>query len=163
MIRNILSAIAGLVVAWILFTAIQAGGHYMIPPEIDLDLADPYSVRAYMASLTPAMFAVVLAGYAVGSFGAGLVIGKIAESTSNAIPIIVGAILTLGWVMNLIWLPHPMWVAILGFFMFIPFTILGKSITAGAGAASSEEGSGGESEELDDPEAEAEPSTDEEE
>ena len=133
--RNILAAILGLVSAWVVFFLIQTASHYINPPPVGLNMESGFSVEAYMQSITPLMFAVVLAGYAIGSFVGGLVIGYLANSKGNLIPIIIGAILSLGWVLNLIALPHPLWVAVLGFFMFIPFTILGKSVSAGSGAA----------------------------
>lgn len=131
MVRNVLAVILGFIVGWVVFTAIQTLSHLVFPPAVPLDTNDLESIRRYMESLTPAMYAIVLAGYAIGSFAAGLLIGKIAESKGNLIPIIVGGFFTIGWILNLIMLPHPIWVAVLGFFMYIPFTILGKNLTAG--------------------------------
>ncbi|MCO6509856.1 MAG: hypothetical protein J5I65_03615 [Aridibacter famidurans] len=140
MVRNILAAILGLIVGWVVFTAIQTIGTLVFPPPVALDTNNLDSIKAYMESLSPAMYGVVLAGYAIGSFAAGLLIGKIAESKGNLIPIIVGGLFTIGWILNLIMLPHPIWVAVLGFFMYIPFTILGKNLTAGSGTVAADAG-----------------------
>ena len=138
MIRNILAVVIGVVAGWIVFTVIQAVLPFIFPPTVYLDLNSQAAIEAYMASITPAMFAVVLAGYAIGSFIAGLLIGKVAESKGNVIPLVVGGFFMIGWILNLIMLPHPKWVAIVGFFMFIPFTVLGKNLTAGAAAEAGE-------------------------
>lgn len=139
MVRNIIAGVLGIVVAWILFTLIQAGSHLVFPPEVPLNTNDLESIKRYMETITPAMFAVVLAGYAIGSFGGGFVIGKVAESKKNTIPIIVGGLLTIGWILNLIMLPHPIWVAVVGFLMYIPFTILGKNVAVKPGAGTDDE------------------------
>lgn len=131
MIRNMLAAVIGLVVGWIVFIVIQSVLPFIFPPTVYLDTSSQESINQYMASITPAMFGVVLAGYAIGSFVAGLIIGKIAENKGNALPFIVGGMFTLGWILNLVMLPHPKWVAIVGFFMFIPFAVLGKNLTSG--------------------------------
>lgn len=149
MVRNILAAILGLIVGWVVFTAIQALSHLVFPPTVPLDTNNLESIKAYMESLTPAMYAVVLGGYAIGSFAAGLLIGKIAESKGNLIPIIVGGFFTIGWILNLIMLPHPIWVAVLGFFMYIPFTILGKNLTAGPDFIGAEAGMSSDAAEAD--------------
>ena len=149
MIRNILAVIVGVVVGWIVFIVIQAVLPFIFPPTVYLDLNSQAAIEAYMASITPAMFAVVLAGYAIVSFIAGLLIGKVAASKGNLIPFIVGGIFMVGWILNLIALPHPKWVAIVGFFMFIPFTVLGKGLTAGAATEAGEAEAGiGETEEA---------------
>lgn len=149
MIRNILAAVIGLIVGWIVFIAIQSVLPFIFPPTVALDPSNQESINAYMASITPAMFAVVLAGYAIGSFVAGLIIGKIAENKGNALPFVVGGLFTVGWILNLVMLPHPMWVAIVGFFMFIPFAVLGKNLTSGGDVEEGETGAGiGETEEA---------------
>ncbi|HUF03107.1 MAG TPA: hypothetical protein VMM38_02930 [Aridibacter sp.] len=132
MVRNILAAIIGFVVAWIVITIMQLIGHYIWSVE-PVDYNDAASFTRIIASMTPVQFVFLLLGYALGSLCAGLVIGKIAEAKGHLLPLIVGALMTGTWIwLNAVY-PHPTWVMITGLFMYIPFTILGKNLTAGSG------------------------------
>ena len=41
------------------------------------------------------------------------------------LPIIIGAILTVGAIANFVMLPHPAWFVVVGLLIFVPFTLLG--------------------------------------
>ncbi len=133
MLRNILVAVAAIVVAFIISTLIQAAGYYVFPPAIAFDPYDPHAIEQYMKSFSQALFGIVLAGYAAGSLAAGYIIGKFSTSRKTAAAVIVGAVLTLRWVASIAVFPHPLWIAIIGFLMFIPFVVLGCSLASGSG------------------------------
>ncbi|REJ76185.1 MAG: hypothetical protein DWQ47_11260 [Acidobacteria bacterium] len=139
MVRNILAAVVALLVGWIVTSAIQML-NFLISGLPWPDMNDASSFQRMIDSMTTLHFIVLLLGYALGSFAAGLTIGWIAKSKGNIIPLIIGGFLTLMWVLNNVSYTHPMWVLILGLFMFIPFMILGKNFTAGSDTVSAEAG-----------------------
>lgn len=134
MVRNILAGILGLIVAWIVITVMQLIGYYIWPVDV-VDYNDAASFGRIIATMTAAQFIFLLVGYAVGSLCAGLAIGKIAENKGVLIPLIIGSLFTAVWIWLNVLYPHPTWVIVVGLFMYIPFTILGKNITAGTDTA----------------------------
>lgn len=140
MVRNILGGVLGLIAGGLVARILQVLGHLVFPPGVtNPNFESQFSINAYMDSMSPALFAVVLAAYAAGSIVAGFIIGKIAESKGNLIPVVVGSVFMIGWILNLIMLPHPIWVAVVGFLMYIPFTILGKNVAVKPGAGTDDE------------------------
>ena len=135
MVRNILGGVLGLVVGGLVARILQVLGYFAFPPGVtNPNFESQFSINAYMDSMSTALFVSVLAAYAAGSIVAGFIIGKIAESKGNLIPIIVGSVFMIGWILNLIMLRYPIWVAVVGFLMYIPFTILGKNLAVKSGS-----------------------------
>jgi len=127
MLRKVIAVFAGLVTAWAIFIVIQALSHFVAAPPFAIDLNDPDSINRYMAAMPLLGFVLVLAGYAIGSFFGGFVIEAVARGGGIVLPVIAGGILMLAWILNLLVFPHPIWIAVIGFFMFIPFALVGQS------------------------------------
>ena len=125
MVRKILAVIAGLITFYVVVSGVQMLNGIIFgapPPET---MTDPAAMSAYVAGLPTAAFIVLLLGYVLGSFVAGFVMRKISHWDSLVLPLIVGVLGTVGWIANLAMVPHPIWVAVVGFFCYIPFAILG--------------------------------------
>ena len=125
MIRKILAVIGGLVLAVVTFTIIQMIGGMIFGMPNDLDFKDKVAVAAYMATMPFGAFLLLAFGYALGSFLAGIAVRFISKSDGLLLPSIVGSSLTLAWLMNIWTVPHPTWMAVLGFLLYIPFTLIG--------------------------------------
>jgi len=131
MARNILAVIAGIVAAFVVFMIMQAiGGAIYGKPQISDGggMPDSTVMAAYIQGLPVGAFVLLALGYVIGSFAGGFVAGKISRSDSLVVPLIIGVVLTFGWIINFAMLPHPMLMVVLGFFCYIPFTILGHRI-----------------------------------
>lgn len=137
MARKILGFIAGLVVANIVIILSQmiSGTIYGMPENLDKN--DPAAMAAFISGLPVSAFLLVLAGYAVGYFIGGFIMQKIARSGGLVLPIILGGLGTLGWIVNVAMLPHPTWIVVLGFVCFIPFAILGHRFAGNDTSSSS--------------------------
>jgi hypothetical protein len=125
MVRKIIGGVIGLVTFFILASIIQTVNGLVYgapPPETMTDLA---AMSNYVAGLPAGAFTVLLAGYIVGSYAGGLVARVISKWDSLLIPIVIGALGTIGWIANVAVIPHPLWVIVVGMFCFIPFTLLG--------------------------------------
>lgn len=125
MVRKILAFIAGLVIANIVIIVIQIFSGMIFGMPEDLDRNNPASMAQYISTLPLAAFLLVLVGYAAGYFLGGFVMQKIARSGGLILPLTLGALGTLGWIMNVMMIPHPLWIVIVGFICFIPFAVLG--------------------------------------
>lgn len=131
MIRKILAVIAGIIAAVIIFMIFQSiGGAIFGGPQMPEGggMPDPAVMAAYMASLPAGAFVLLALGYIVGSFAGGFVARKISQTDSLVVPVVVGVVLTLAWIMNISMVPHPVVMAVIGFFCYIPFTILGHRV-----------------------------------
>jgi len=127
--KKTLSVIVGVLIASIIFTLFEYIGTLMYPFPKDMNMESESAMKDYIAALPALALIIILVGYAVGSFIAGLVIGKIAKSPLKKLPLIAGTILTIGAIANLYMIPSPIWFMIINIILYIPFTILGNSVT----------------------------------
>lgn len=131
MLRKILGVILGLIMAVVIFEIVETvSGAIFGTPEMSANggMPAPQVIAEFMSKLPISAFLVLLLGYAVGSFIGGWLARKISKSDSLIVPVTIGVLLTLAWIMNFSMIPHPMWVVILGFFCYIPFAILGHRV-----------------------------------
>lgn len=91
----------------------------------DLDFNDKAAVAAYMAKMPVGAYLLLAFGYALGSFLAGITVRFISKSDGLLLPLIVGGVLTLAWLMNVLMIPQPVWIVVIGFLIYIPFTLIG--------------------------------------
>jgi hypothetical protein len=129
MTRNIMAAVGGVVVTFVIILLVRAVGYIFFPPMIQMDVV----------IIPPKMFAVLFVGNAIGSFVAGYLIGRVSESNSMPIAALVGSVFTVLWIVNLIAQPLPLWVAVTGCFTFIPFAAAGARISGSPGPVPEEE------------------------
>ncbi|MGD9629846.1 MAG: hypothetical protein AB7V18_11435 [Pyrinomonadaceae bacterium] len=125
MLRKILAFVGGFVTFGILVTLVQviSGLVYGMPrPET---MNDPELMRGFVAGLPTGAFILLLLSYIVGSFGSGFVMRKISKWDSQLLPLAMGLIGTATWAYTITQIPHPIWVSVLGFMTYIPFTLIG--------------------------------------
>jgi hypothetical protein len=119
MTRNILAAVGGVIVTFVIILVVRAIGYMFFPPMVQLDVI----------IISPKMFAVLFAGNALGSLVAGYLIGRVATGSAMLIAALVGSVFTIFWIVNLIAQPLPLWVAVTGCFTFIPFAAAGARMS----------------------------------
>ena len=71
------------------------------------------------------VFGLLLVNYAVASFIAGLTATLIARRNTMRPAIVVGIVLTLAGLYNVLFLPHPLWFALVNLLVYLPFTFIG--------------------------------------
>ncbi len=131
MLKNIIGVVAGWIAAWILFTGIQLINYMIVPKPEGFDWADPGSIKQVIDTMPFYAWVILILGYVIGSFAAGFVIGKIAESKTMILPVIAALLFMLGWLGNIMTVPHPIWVVILVFLVYIPSTLAGHRLAVG--------------------------------
>lgn len=125
MLRKILAFVVGFVTFGILVTLVQvtSGLIYGMPrPET---MNDPELMKGFVAGLPMGAFILLLLSYIVGSFGSGFVMRKISKGDSQLLALAIGLIGTVAWAYTITQVPHPIWVSVLGFLTYIPFTLIG--------------------------------------
>ena len=115
--RQVLSVIAGLVAAIIIFVIVETSNHSMHPD-------------AFKAETPTSFWLMVLLGWGIGAILCGAIIKKIAQTDKKLLPIIAGVILTLSAVANFTMFPHPIWVIVCGLVMFVPLALMGHRMVA---------------------------------
>lgn len=125
MVRKLLAGIAGVVVFFVLVTVFEyVNGLIFGAPSIEAR-NDLEALQSFIAQMPIGAWVLLLMGYAAGSFLGGLVMAKIARWNSLVLPLVLGILGTIGWILNTIALPHPLWIKIVGFLCFIPFALIG--------------------------------------
>jgi hypothetical protein len=111
-IRVTLGIIIGTLVAFGLVAVIEAIGHkvYPIPPDVDISNLD--QVKAYAATLPAGALVLVVAGWIIGTLGGGLAGSPLARHRAVLISGFVGALMMCATILNLVLIPHPVWMAI---------------------------------------------------
>jgi hypothetical protein len=115
--RKIAAVLLGVITAFALVAVIQKLGHLVYPPPADLSLDDPERWKAYVAGLPPGPFFFVLAAWALGTLGGGLVAARIARQKPLFYALIVGAVVMIASIAQLVAIPHPLWFTIAAFIL----------------------------------------------
>lgn len=131
MLKNIVSVIAGIIVGWFLFTGFQLINYFVVPKPEGFVMGDPGSIKEMIDTMPFYGWALLTLGYVVGSFAAGWVIGKISESKTIILPIGAAILFMMGWLGNIMTIPHPLWIVILMFLIYIPSVLAGHKMGVG--------------------------------
>lgn len=126
--KNIFGIIGGLITAMIIFMLFEYFSKTLFPSPKNIDFADKIAMKSYIDALPVFAFLIILAGYAVGSFLCGFVIGTVSKTENTTLPVIAGLILTAGGISNIFMIPHPVLFSILNIIIYIPMVLFGHRI-----------------------------------
>jgi len=127
--RKILAVIVALIAAMAIMMIIQMVNTLVVQqPGADI-YADPEKLRLFVSGLPNTAFVLVLVSYVLASFAGGFIVTKMARQVSSGpgLSILIGAILSLGGVLNFfVMLPgQPVWFIILSLVCYVPLALLG--------------------------------------
>jgi hypothetical protein len=128
MLKRILSIVAAIATAAITFFIFESFTHKLFPLPAGTDVNNIESINAAMKHAPFGAFAILLLGYAVGSFLGGIVLRKLLPQYDRIKPAIVGVVLTITGALNFFSFYHPIWVIIIGLLLFLPCVFLGYHI-----------------------------------
>jgi len=129
-VKNILSVLAGLVVALIIIYTFELFGQLFFPPPTEIDIKSSEAMRELMKNASIGSLIVVLIAYALGSFAGGVAASIIAVNNKSTFAMIVGGLLMVASIINMFMLYHPVWFMILSLLIYIPFAYLGNRFVA---------------------------------
>ncbi len=128
--KSILAVVAGLVAGWIITFVGELLSHSVYPPPTDIDFTDAEAMKAFIANLPTGAFLILLVVWALSAFGGGFIAGKIAPDRWQRVALITGVILLTGFVVNMVMIPQPMWVNIIGLLLYLPMAYVGGKLAA---------------------------------
>jgi hypothetical protein len=107
--RSVLAVLAGLIAGSVLIAAIEGVSSLIYPLPSGLDPNDYDALRRYVDELPVGAFLFVLAAWAVGSFAGGWIAARLAGRAALAHGLIVGVFFLAAGLVNLLMIPHPVW------------------------------------------------------
>ena len=123
--RRIFGVAAGLLAAMLIIMGMEKVSAILYPLPEGVDPTDYHQLAAYMEHVPIGALQFVLAGWTLGSFFCGLIIGLIIKSKSKIPTIIAGVLLLSTAIVNLFLYPHPTWFRVVSVFVFIPAAYIG--------------------------------------
>lgn len=132
MIKNSLSILVGLVMAFAIMMVVEFLNSFFVKPPSDEIIANPELLKEFMTNLPTTAYLPVYFGYILGSFVAGIVTMKLSKSKNAIMVVLVGIFLSLAGAFNFfIFLPgQPLWFVILSLLSYLPFVWLGKQLVS---------------------------------
>ena len=116
-LRTLLALVAGFVVATALIMLVETANGRIIYPELGKaaeGVTDREVLRQLLAAAPTGAFAVVLAGWALGTIVGGFVAARIAGRAPAGHALAVGVIIAVAAVANNLMLPPPAWFRVAG-------------------------------------------------
>ena len=129
MTRKIMAVLLGIITAVACVTGIEALGHAIYPPPIDLDVGDTEQMAEYMQSVPLGALLSVLAAWTFATLIGGVVAGKISGEKPLVFATIIGAFMMAASVSTLIMIPHPTWFSITAIVLIILATLLASRLS----------------------------------
>lgn len=136
MVRSIAAVLAGGTSGFLFNMALVILSSVIYPMPQGVSMSDSEAMRAYVSSLPPPAFAIVLVAHAGGALVGGLVAALIGKQRRLLLGGIVGGLFLIGGIMNAVSLPGPLWFTVLDLILYIPCGLLGARLL-GRGVLSS--------------------------
>jgi hypothetical protein len=127
---SVLAILVGAIAAGVLITAVEAVSSAIFPLPPGLDLHDHEAMRQHIDRLPIGAFLFVLAAWAIGTFGGAWVAARLANRARLVHGLIVGALFLLAGVLNMLMIPHPVWMWVGGILVLAVGSYLGARLAA---------------------------------
>lgn len=124
-LKNSLVFLLGLFVCFIGITTIQYLRNIFFPLPEGLDLTQSADRVRFLELVSLPIFFMVELSYIVGSFLGGATIGYLASSAPYMLAGILGGFFTLTNILNIVFIPHPVWMSVLTMVTFVPVSLAG--------------------------------------
>lgn len=132
MVRNILTVVCAFILGGIAVFSFEALGHVTYPLPDDLDTTNYEQLAAYVKAAPAGALAFVLLAQSAGSIVGGAVCGFFGRSNSTLLSIVYG-VLALGMAsLNLILIPHPLWMIVASLALPIPLSVIAGKLVSGS-------------------------------
>jgi len=129
--RTILAVILGVIAMSICVGAVEWIGHQLYPLPAGLDFKNPETLKGFIAQLPVAALLFVLAGWTLGSLVGGYIAARISRLHKRGAALSIGIAMVLLVIMNMLMIPHPLWISVLGVTLPVPFALLGRKLAGG--------------------------------
>ncbi len=133
-LRNILAAIAGVVVGGIVNSALVNIGPYVVPMPAGADVSNMETLAASMKLFTPINFIFPFLAHALGTLVGAFTVAKLAASHKMKFAIGIGAFFLLGGITAVAMLGGPLWFIVADLVLaYIPMGYFGGKLAGAQG------------------------------
>ncbi len=108
-VRNVLAAIAGILVGMLVNGGLIMLSSSIIPPPAGVDLTTPEGLQEGMKLMEPRHFIMPFLAHALGSLAGAFVAAYLAISQKLILGLLIGFVFMLGGIMMIMQLPSPLW------------------------------------------------------
>ncbi|MDH3493374.1 MAG: hypothetical protein OEM82_07485 [Acidobacteriota bacterium] len=125
MIRNVLAVVAGVFLGNLIFFLVQTLALTVSPTPEGWAAGEEVPLKVIIENLPLYAWLMIILGYSAGSFAGGIAVGRIARSATLVFPLFLALFFMIGWLVNVMTIPHPAWASIVVFLVFVPFSFSG--------------------------------------
>lgn len=118
-LRSIVAILSGIIVAFLIVMGAEGVNSQLYPMPAGVDMADATAMKHYVSSLPVSGFLLVLVGWGLGALLGAWVAARVVRRSPMAHAMIVAGLLLCGGVANMLTLPHPAWVWVVGLSLFL--------------------------------------------
>ena len=122
--KKILSIVAGVVVGFVIVFIGDATTHALSPIPANLNVADKTSIANYISSIPLYVMVIMAIFWLLSAFTGALLAARINRSEWKNTALITGSFLMAASVLNLILIPHPLWMWLVVIIGYLPVALL---------------------------------------
>lgn len=128
MVKSIMAVVAGILAGSIMVALVESLGHAVFPlPEgLQADLNNPAAIKELMDSVPLGSKVAVLVAWALGALVSGMVAMAISGKRTSARA--TGIFLLVAVILNLMMIPHPLWMMAIGVLLPVPASLAGSEL-----------------------------------
>ncbi len=127
-VRGVLAVVAGCLAAAAMMVIFESLGQVAFPRPAPLDPAKPGTIAEVMKAMPAGAFAFVLMGWAAGTLLGSSIAARLSPAWSLGCGMVVGGLMLGASVANMVMIPHPAWVWVVGVLLFLPTAFVGATL-----------------------------------
>lgn len=123
--KKVFPIIIGVVVGFTIVFIGDSVTHRLYPPPAGINFMDKTALDAFVASIPTYVLVIMFLFWMLSSFLGGLVAARFNRVDWKKKSIITGSILMAAALLNMIMIPHPLWMLIASVILYMPVSFLG--------------------------------------
>jgi hypothetical protein len=127
-VRRFFALFAGTLAGMIVMIMIEALGMMIFPAPSTLDVQDPAALAAAMDLIPLGAKLMVVLAWVAAPFAAGALAARLHPEGSPTNALAIGGLFTFMGILNLMSVPHPLWMAIPGVVAYLPAAWAGDRV-----------------------------------
>ncbi|MBA3665206.1 MAG: hypothetical protein H0W61_13485 [Bacteroidetes bacterium] len=124
-VKRIGAVLAGVLTAWLIVFIGDTVTHLFFPPPENIDFHDQEALKIFAESIPWQSFVIMMLFWLLAAFAGGFVSAKINKPSWKRASIVTGSILLAGTILNLILIPHPLWLIATSLILIVPSAYMG--------------------------------------
>ena len=129
-LRTAGAIIAGVVAAYVVIIVVEIVTSRIYPMPAGVGASNTEAMKAWIQQLPAGAFALVLCGWTLGAFAGGFVSAKVERSSVGGHALIVGAALLVASILNMVRIPHPLWMWVGSVLLLVPAAYFGARVAS---------------------------------